>query len=74
MKIIYWNLQMFTLFLDFNNQELMNMSCRFLYLFQAGLQALHFAAKMGHVDVVLELLRHGASINCTSVVRTLFLN
>ncbi|ELU03056.1 hypothetical protein CAPTEDRAFT_219329 [Capitella teleta] len=33
---------------------------------QAGLQAIHFAAKTGNVDLASELLRQGASINVPS--------
>jgi len=40
-----------------------------LYLmFQAGLQALHFAAKSGHLEVACELLKSGASVNAASQV------
>ena len=35
---------------------------------QAGLQAIHFAAKSGHVDVACELLNSGASVNASSLV------
>lgn len=40
-----------------------------MYAFwQAGLQALHFAAKAGHLEVASLLLDNGASVNATSSV------
>ena len=41
---------------------------RCLCVVQAGLQAIHFAAKSGHVDVACELLNSGASVNASSLV------
>jgi len=40
-------------------------------LFQAGLQALHFAAKSGHLEVACELLKNGASVNASSLVSSI---
>ena len=39
-----------------------------LHLVQSGLQALHFAAKSGNVEIAEELLKRGASVNATSLV------
>ena len=39
-------------------------------VFQNGLNALHLAAKEGHVNVVTELLKRGANIEAATKVRT----
>ena len=38
----------------------------FFYSLQNGLNALHLAAKEGHVNVVTELLRRGAEVNAST--------
>ena len=43
----------------------------YFVIFQGGLQAIHFAAKAGRVDVIDELLAHGAKVDAKSTVRYL---
>ena len=45
----------------------------FVFLLQNGLNALHLAAKEGHVNVVTELLKRGANIEAATKVRKLIL-
>ena len=37
-------------------------------MLQSGLQALHFAAKSGNVEMATELLNRGASVNAVTQV------
>lgn len=43
-----------------------------LFLPQSGLTPIHVAAFMGHVNIVSQLMHHGASPNTTNVVSILF--
>lgn len=40
----------------------------YLFLKQAGLQSLHFAAKTGDTEILSLLIKYGAPINATSKV------
>lgn len=40
-----------------------------IFLFQNGLNALHLASKEGHVEVVAELLKLGATVDAATKVR-----
>lgn len=40
--------------------------------FQSGLTPIHVAAFMGHVNIVSQLMHHGASPNTTNVVSNRF--
>lgn len=40
-----------------------------LLFLQNGLNALHLASKEGHVEVVAELIKHGANVDAATKVR-----
>lgn len=42
--------------------------CLSLFCVQNGLNALHLASKEGHVEVVAELIKHGANVDAATKV------
>lgn len=50
-----------------NNLRLLTLT-RIFHVFQNGLNALHLASKEGHINIVTELLKRGASVEAATKV------